>query len=107
MNKKIHKKITKLEKFLNIDELVKKADLKKLIKTNPLNQAKKSIKKFYQDYKKIKEREDIKREKKIYYWSRYFQLFCKILTVLMYKNNIRCIIISEIFCIGSSKMNHL
>ena len=65
MNKKIHKKITKLEKFLNIDELVRKTDLKKLIKANPLNQAKKSINKFYQDYKKIKERDDIKREKKI------------------------------------------
>ena len=65
MNKKIHKKITKLEKFLHIDQFVKKTDLKKLIKANPLNQAKKSINKFYQDYKKIKEREDIKREKKI------------------------------------------
>ena len=65
MNKKIHKKITKLEKFLHIDEFVKKTDLKKLIKVNPLNQAKKSINRFYQDYKKIKEREDIKREKKL------------------------------------------
>ena len=65
MNKKIHKKITKLEKFLHIDELVKKTDLKKLIKTNPLNQAKKSINKFYRDYKKVKEREEIKREKKL------------------------------------------
>ena len=65
MNKKIHKKITKLEKFLHIDDFVKKTDLKKLIKANPLNQAKKSINKFYQDYKKIKEREDIKREKKL------------------------------------------
>ena len=65
MNKKIHKKISKLEKFLHIDEFVKKTDLKKLIKANPLNQAKKSINKFYQNYKKIKEREDIKREKKI------------------------------------------
>ena len=65
MNKKIHKKISKLEKFLHIDEFVKKTDLKKLIKVNPLSQAKKSINKFYQDYKKIKEREDIKREKKI------------------------------------------
>ena len=65
MNKKIHKKISKLEKFLHIDEFVKKTDLKKLIKANPLSQAKKSINKFYQDYKKIKEREDIKREKKI------------------------------------------
>ena len=68
MNKKIHKKITKLEKFLHIDQFVKKTDLKKLIKANPLNQAKKSINKFYQDYKKIKEREDIKREKKN--WAR-------------------------------------
>ena len=65
MNKKIHKKISKLEKFLHIDKFVKKTDLKKLIKANPLSQAKKSINKFYQDYKKIKEREDIKREKKI------------------------------------------
>ena len=65
MNKKIHKKITKLEKFLHIDDFVKKTDLKKLIKANPLNQAKKSINKFYQDYKKIKERENIKREKKL------------------------------------------
>ena len=65
MNKKIHKKISKLEKFLHIDEFVKKTDLKKLIKANPLNQAKKSINKFYQDYKKIKKREDIKQEKKL------------------------------------------
>ena len=65
MNKKIHKKISKLEKFLHIDEFVKKTDLKKLIKANPLNQAKKSINKFYQDYKKIKEREESKKEKKI------------------------------------------
>ena len=30
MNKKIHKKITKLEKFLHIDQFVKKTDLKKM-----------------------------------------------------------------------------
>ena len=65
MNKKIHKKTTKLQKFLHIDGLVKKTDLKKLIKANPLNQAKKSINKFYQDNKKTKEREEIKRKKKI------------------------------------------
>ena len=40
-------------------------------------------------------------------WSRYFLLFCMILTVLVYKNNIRCIIIPELNCIGSSKMDLL
>ena len=65
MNKKTASKIRKLEKFLHIDELVKKQNLKKLIKINPLNSAKKSINKFYQDFKKIKEREEKKRENKI------------------------------------------
>ena len=46
MNKKALKKIAKLEKFLHIDELVKKRDLKKLIKVNPFNSAKNSINKF-------------------------------------------------------------
>ena len=58
MNKRIYKKKKKLNKFLPIDEFVKKTNLKKLISTNPIDSAKKSINKFYQDYKKIKERED-------------------------------------------------
>ena len=62
MNKKIHKNN---KKFLNINELVEKTNLKKIVTANPLNSAKKSISKFYQDYKKIKEREDLKKEKKI------------------------------------------
>ena len=63
MNKKIHnkKKLT----ILNISEIAKKTNLQKLIKVNPLNSAKKSLNKFYQDYKKIKEREDLKKVKKI------------------------------------------
>ena len=65
MNKKIHKNSLKFKKFLNIEELVKKTNIPKLIKTNPLNSAKKSINKFYEDYKKIKEREDLKKKKKI------------------------------------------
>jgi hypothetical protein len=65
MNKIVHKKKKKLEKFLDIEEFVKKTNLKKLITTNPLDSAKKSINKFYKDYKKIKEREDLKKEKKI------------------------------------------
>ena len=65
MNKKTSSKIRKIEKFLHIDELVKKQNLKKLIKINPLNSAKKSINKFYQDFKKIKEKEEKKRENKI------------------------------------------
>ena len=65
MNKRIHKKKIKLEKFLHIDDFVKKTNLKKLITTNPLDTAKKSINKFYQDYKKIKKRVDLKKEKKI------------------------------------------
>ena len=58
MNKKIHKDSLNLKKFLNIEELVKKTNIPKLIKTNTLNSAKKSINKYYEDYKKIKERED-------------------------------------------------
>ena len=65
MNKKIHKNSTKLKKFLNIKELVQKTNIPKIIKANPINSAKKSINKFYQDYKKIKEREELKKEKKI------------------------------------------
>ena len=65
MNKKIHKNSSKLKKFLNIKQLVQKANIPKLIKANPINSAKKSINKFYQDYKKIKEREELKKEKKI------------------------------------------
>jgi len=60
MNKKVSKKIKKVEKFLHIDELVKKQNLKKLIKINPFNSAKKTINKFYQDFKKIKELEEKK-----------------------------------------------
>ena len=62
MNKKIHKN---KKKFLNIDELVEKSNLKKIVTANPLNSAKKSITKFFQDYKKIKEREELKKAKKI------------------------------------------
>ena len=58
MNKKIHNKNTKSKKFLNIDEIVKKSNLHKIIKANPLKSAKKSINKIYQDYKKTKEREN-------------------------------------------------
>ena len=65
MNNKIHKNSSKLKKFLNLNELVQKTNIPKLIKANPINSAKKSINKFYQDYKKIKEREDLKKEKKI------------------------------------------
>ena len=65
MNKKIHKKSSKLKNFLNIKELVQKTNIPKIIKANPINSAKKSINKFYQDYKKIKEREKLKKEKKI------------------------------------------
>ena len=65
MNKRIHKNNSKLKKFLNIKELVQKTNIPKLIKANPINSAKKSINKFYQDYKKIKEREELKKEKKI------------------------------------------
>jgi len=65
MNKRIHKNGLKLQKFLNIKELVQKINIPKLIKANPINSAKKSINKFYQDYKKIKEREELKKEKKI------------------------------------------
>ncbi len=57
MNKKIHKKNTKLKKFLNIDEIVKKSNLQNIIKANPLKSAKKSINKIYQDYKKTKEKD--------------------------------------------------
>ena len=39
MNKKIHKKITKLEKFLHIDKFVKKTDLKKLSANDFFNKA--------------------------------------------------------------------
>ena len=46
-------------------ELVEKTNLKKIVTANPLDSAKKSITKFYQDFKKIKEREEKKREKKI------------------------------------------
>ena len=63
MNKKIHKSSLKFKKFLKIEELVKKTNIPKLIKINPLNSAKKSINKFYEDYKKIKEREDLKKKK--------------------------------------------
>ena len=65
MNKKIHKKSIKLKKFLNIDEIVKKSNLQNIIKANPLKSAKKSINKIYQDYKKTKEREDLKKQKQI------------------------------------------
>ena len=65
MNKKIHKNSSKLKNFLNIKELVQKTNIPKIIKVNPINSAKKSINKFYQDYKKIKEREELKKEKKI------------------------------------------
>jgi hypothetical protein len=65
MNKKIHKNSSKLKNFLNIKELVQKTNIPKIIKANPINSAKKSINKFYQDYKKIKEREELKKEKKI------------------------------------------
>ena len=54
MNKKIHKKSSKLKKFLNIKEMVQKTNISKLMKANPLNSAKISINKFYQDYKKIR-----------------------------------------------------
>ena len=59
MNKKIHKKSSKLKKFLNIKEIVEKTNIPKIIKANPINSAKKSINKFYQDFKKIKERVNI------------------------------------------------
>jgi len=62
MNKKIHKNSSKLKNFLNIKELVQKTNIPKIIKANPINSAKKSINKFYQDYKKIKEREELKKE---------------------------------------------
>ena len=62
MNKKIHKKN---KKFPNINELVEKTNLKNLITANPLNSAKKSLNKFFQDYKKTREREDLKKAKKI------------------------------------------
>ena len=65
MNKKIHKNSSKLKKFLNIQELLQKTNIPKLIKANPIIFAKKSINQFYQDYKKIKEREELKKEKKI------------------------------------------
>ena len=56
MNKKIHKNSSKLKNFLNIKELVQKTNIPKIIKANPINSAKKSINKFYQDYKKINAR---------------------------------------------------
>ena len=62
MNKKVHKKN---KKFLNINELIKKSNLKELITANPLNSAKQSINKFYKDYKKIREKEDLKKQKQI------------------------------------------
>ena len=65
MNKKIHKNNFKLKKLLNIEEFVKKTNIPKLIKTNPLNSAKKSINKFYEDYKKIKESENLKKKRKL------------------------------------------
>ena len=58
MNKRIHKNSAKLKKFLNIKELEQKTNIPKLIKANPINSAKKSINKYYQDNKKIKEREE-------------------------------------------------
>ena len=65
MSKKNVKNSFKLKKFLNFEELVKKTNIPKLIKANPLDSAKKSISKFYEDYKKIKQREDLKKEKQI------------------------------------------
>ncbi len=65
MNKKIHKKNIKLKKFLNIGEIVKKSNLQQIIKANPLKSAKKSIDKIYQDYKKTKLRDDLKKQKQI------------------------------------------
>ena len=65
MNKKIHKKNTELKKFLTIDEIVKKTNLPKIIKANPFKSAKKSINKIYQDYKKTKERKELKKQKQI------------------------------------------
>jgi len=62
MNKKIHKKN---RKFQNINELVEKTNLKNLLTANPLKSAKKSINKIYQDYKNIKERENLKKQKQI------------------------------------------
>ena len=65
MNKKIHKKITKLEKFLHIDDF-KKIDLKKLIKSKPIKfKQRNQLNKFYQDYKKIKEEKTLKEKKKL------------------------------------------
>jgi len=63
MNKKIHKNSSKLKKFLNIQELLQKTNIPKLIKANPIIFAKKSINQFYQDYKKIKEKRRIKKRK--------------------------------------------
>ena len=45
--------------------MLQKTRIPKLIKANPIIFAKKSINQFYQDYKKIKEREELKKEKKI------------------------------------------
>jgi len=49
MNKKIHKNSSKYKKFLNIQELLQKTNIPKLIKANPINNAKKSINKIYKD----------------------------------------------------------
>ena len=65
MNKKIHKKNIKLKKFLNIGEIVKKSNLQQIVKANPIKSAKKTIDKIYQDYKKIKLRDDLKKQKQI------------------------------------------
>ena len=59
MNKKIHKNSSKFKKFLNIQELLQKTNIPKLIKANPIIFAKKSINEFYQDYKQIKKREEL------------------------------------------------
>ena len=63
-----YKKKIKIKKFDTIQSLIKKKlDIKKikLLATKPLEATKNSVDKFYKDYKKHKEKEEIKREKKI------------------------------------------
>ena len=62
MNKKIHKKN---KKFPNINELIEKTNLKNLITANPFKSAKNSIDKIYHNYKKTKERDELKKQKQI------------------------------------------
>ena len=65
MTKKNLKNSFKLKKLLNFEQFVNKTNIPKLIRANPLNSAKKSISKFYEDYKQIKQREEIKKAKKL------------------------------------------